>query len=288
MLNNGFMKKRKSIKSFFRSKDVDLTSSEWCDLIFEDRNKSYGAYDMRKTSGRRHLLAFIILVLFFASVIFGPILMKTIASRLIMDKMLGITELSNIQFEEDKDKQIVPPEQTPPPMTPTVTPQKVPDENPAVLLNPEVPTIVADKDFKEEEAFRPVDDLKEKPDTIIKDTIDLFDLMSERYTVEDLYTNVDEMPGFPGGEQGLAEFISQNIKYPTAAFNRGIQGSLICTFIVEKDGSVSHPEIKQAANANLNKEALRVISTLPKWQPGKKHGKPVRVKYTLPLIFNLQ
>jgi protein TonB len=135
----------------------------------------------------------------------------------------------------------------------------------------------------------PIEEYNALPDTIKKDTIDyLDDAMSEKYTVEDIYTVVDKMPGFPGGEPGLAEFISQNIRYPANAYNRGIQGSILCTFIVEKNGSVSHEEIKEGADRSLNEEALHVLKLLPKWQPGEKHGKPVRVKYTLPIIFNLK
>lgn len=282
------MKQKKLKQTIFSNKDVNLTSREWCDIVFEGKNKRYGAYDLRRTSSKRHLLAFFVVFLFFALIIFVPILVNKITSDMMSDRMLEVTTLSNLKFEEDPDKDIIPPEETPPPMTPTIQ-QKAPKDNPAKIIRFTTPIIVPAKDFNEETAMLPMEEYKAIPDITKKDTIDyLDDAMSEKYTVEDIYTEVDRMPGFPGGEKGLAEFISSNIRYPANAYNNGIQGSLLCTFIIEKDGYVSHAEIKQGADRSLNEETLRVIKFLPKWKPGERHGKPVRVKYTLPIIFNLK
>jgi protein TonB len=97
----------------------------------------------------------------------------------------------------------------------------------------------------------------------------------------------EEMPQFPGGEAELMRFVNKSIKYPVIAQENGIQGRVICSFVVNRDGSVADVEILRGVDPSLDKEALRVVNTLPKWSPGKQRGKPVRVKYTIPITFRL-
>lgn len=99
---------------------------------------------------------------------------------------------------------------------------------------------------------------------------------------------VEDMPEFPGGEAALRQFIANSIKYPVIAQENGIQGRVYVTFVVDADGSVSDPKIARGVDPSLDKEALRVVSMLPKWKPGKQRGKPVRVSYTVPINFQLQ
>lgn len=99
---------------------------------------------------------------------------------------------------------------------------------------------------------------------------------------------VEDMPEFPGGELALRQFIANSIKYPVIAQENGIQGRVYVTFVVDADGSVSEPRIARGVDPSLDKEALRVVSMLPKWKPGKQRGKPVRVSYTVPINFQLQ
>ncbi len=109
----------------------------------------------------------------------------------------------------------------------------------------------------------------------------------EEATAEVFYI-VEDMPEFPGGEAALRAFIAQAIKYPVIAQENGIQGKVYVTFVVGKDGSVSNATIARGVDASLDKEALRVVNTLPKWKPGKQRGKPVNVSYTVPINFVLQ
>ena len=109
----------------------------------------------------------------------------------------------------------------------------------------------------------------------------------EEETAEVFYI-VEDMPEFPGGEAALRAYIAQQIKYPVIAQENGIQGKVYVTFVVGKDGSVSNPTIARGVDASLDKEALRVVNTLPKWKPGKQRGKPVNVSYTVPINFVLQ
>ena len=101
----------------------------------------------------------------------------------------------------------------------------------------------------------------------------------------DVFDVVEEMPQYPGGAEALLEFLNQNVQYPEEAEKAGIQGRVIATFVVEKDGSVSNAKVVKSVDPLLDAEALRVISAMPKWKPGKQNGKVVRVKYTVPLSF---
>ena len=98
---------------------------------------------------------------------------------------------------------------------------------------------------------------------------------------------VEEMPEFPGGQAALMSFIAKSIKYPVVAQENGIQGRVTCSFVVNKDGSIVDAEVIRGIDPSLDKEALRVINTMPKWKPGKQRGKPVRVKFTVPINFRL-
>ncbi|HPB36488.1 MAG TPA: energy transducer TonB, partial [Bacteroidales bacterium] len=99
---------------------------------------------------------------------------------------------------------------------------------------------------------------------------------------------VEEMPGFPGGESALMKFINDNLRYPQLALENGIAGRVICTFVIDGRGKVSDIQVIRSVDPNLDREATRVISMMPDWKPGKQRGKPVRVRYTLPIIFKLQ
>ena len=106
---------------------------------------------------------------------------------------------------------------------------------------------------------------------------------------EEIFVVVESMPEFPGGPQEMMKFIAENIKYPVIAQENGIQGRVICQFVIEKNGSVTDIQVvRSSGDASLDKEAERVIKNMPKWKPGKQRGKPVRVKYTIPVAFRLQ
>ena len=106
---------------------------------------------------------------------------------------------------------------------------------------------------------------------------------------EIVFIVVETMPEFPGGTQAMMTFIGENIKYPLVALENGIQGRVICQFVVEKDGMVTDIQVvRSSGNDSLDQEAIRVINNMPKWKPGKQRGKPVRVKYTIPINFRLQ
>ena len=106
---------------------------------------------------------------------------------------------------------------------------------------------------------------------------------------EVIFVVVEKMPEFPGGQQALFKYLSENVKYPVIAQENGIQGRVICQFVVNKDGSIVEVEVvRSGGDPSLDKEAVRVIKSMPKWKPGQQRGKPVRVNYTVPVNFKLQ
>jgi protein TonB len=110
----------------------------------------------------------------------------------------------------------------------------------------------------------------------------------EEESEHQIFTVVEKMPEFPGGQNALLKFLATSIKYPVIAQENGIQGRVVVAFVVNKDGSVVDAEVVRGVDPSLDKEALRVIGIMPKWSPGEQRGKPVRVKYTVPVQFRLQ
>ncbi|MBO5951110.1 MAG: energy transducer TonB [Bacteroidaceae bacterium] len=147
------------------------------------------------------------------------------------------------------------------------------------------------------EVIEIVEDDAEIEETIIASTEDQTEFIDisevENIVVEEEpeeeapFMVVEDMPQFPGGDAALVEYLAKNIKYPAICRENNIQGRVLIQFIVNKDGSVVEPEVIKSVNPYLDKEALRVISTMPKWKPGSQRGKPVRVKYTVPVNFRL-
>lgn len=105
---------------------------------------------------------------------------------------------------------------------------------------------------------------------------------------EEIFQVVENMPEFPGGIQELMKWLQKNIKYPSISQENGVQGRVIVQFVVNRDGSIVDPAVIRSVDPYLDKEALRVVKAMPKWKPGEQRGKPVRVKYTLPVMFKLQ
>jgi TonB family protein len=103
-----------------------------------------------------------------------------------------------------------------------------------------------------------------------------------------VYDIVEQMPSFPGGQSALFQYLSKNIQYPKLCEEHGIQGRVICSYIVEEDGSITDVQVRKSVHPSLDKEAVRVIQSMPKWNPGKENGLPVRVRYNLPITFSLK
>ena len=110
----------------------------------------------------------------------------------------------------------------------------------------------------------------------------------EEEETAEVFFIVEDMPEFPGGDLALRKYIANAVKYPVIAQENGIQGKVYVTFVVGKDGSINNAQVARGVDPSLDKEALRVVNSLPKWKPGKQRGKPVNVSYTVPINFVLQ
>jgi protein TonB len=165
----------------------------------------------------------------------------------------------------EETKPLPPP---PPPMVAEIIP--VVDDNSALKEEFELPATEADASTIVDQ----IPTIEEEKDVETDET--------------NVYSFVDDMPEFPGGERALSKWIADHLIYPTGAVNKGIQGKVYVQFIVERDGSIHEAKVTQSVEVSLDKEALRVINSLPNWKPGMQRGRPVRVSYTVPISFHLK
>ena len=275
------------------AKDVNLNSSEWIDLVFEGKNKKYGAYFLRSTSSRRHIVAFLVVLIFVGVVAAIPSLMEVVKPK--NDALAGVDEayeLSNLSNVEEQvpEENIIRQETAPPPPPLKATIQFTP------------PVITEDEKVTDENQMKSQDELNESKvqvsvatveGTNDKDAVDIADLKDHKVIVEEKepekpFVSVEQMPQFPGGQAELMKFIGSNLKYPTIAAENGIEGRVIIRFVVGKDGAVSNIEVQRGLDSSCDKEAIRVVKMMPKWIPGKQNGREVPVYFTLPVLFKLQ
>jgi protein TonB len=265
--------------SFFNDWE-DPTYLQRNELVFEGRNKSYGAYIIRKLYCKRINLAFII-----ASV-----------GILLFISMPLILELFGKKAEEAVKQQEVEVNLTePPPVDPAEPPPPPPPPPPPVVQTIKfTPPVVVDKPVEEEQP-PPQEKLSETNVGVVTQEGDpnATELPPEPVVADPnegkIFTIVEEMPQFPGGgEAALIKYLQNNIKYPAMARENGIEGIVYVTFVVDKDGKVKDAKLLRGKGAGLDEEALRVVRSMPDWKPGKQNGRNVAVQYNLPVNFKLQ
>lgn len=272
---------------------VDLIDKGWVDLVFEGRNQAYGAYRMRKNTGKRNAFA-IVIVCALAALAFAAIsLLAFIESR--QEKVAITTDVELSQLAKKKEVKVERKE-----------PIKIEMEQKVIEKVKSSVKFVAPV-IKKDEEVAPEDELKAQ-DELAKSTtaIGSFDVKGNDEAAgevlkakeivaqeapkeeEKVFDVVEQMPSFPGGDAALFEYLSKNIRYPAIAEENGVQGRVIITFVVERDGHITDVKVIKSVDPSLDKEARRVVSGMPKWIPGKQNGSAVRVKYTVPVTFRLQ
>ena len=169
-------------------------------------------------------------------------------------------------------------------MIPITLPEKktVPPP-PAAVTKAEIIEIVEDDADIEEDIMASTEDNVEWVDLDEYDVVEVEPEPEE----EEIFMVVEDQPEFPGGTAALLDYLRKNIKYPAICRENNIQGRVLVSFVVNKDGAIVDPEVVKSVNPSLDKEAVRVISKMPNWKPGSQRGKPVRVKYTVPVNFRL-
>ena len=268
---------------------LDLASSEWCQLIFEGKNQAYGAYRMRANSTKRHNVAMLIVVVIAAVGFSIPTLLK-LATPEQKEVMTEVTTLSKLEEPEIKQEEMKRVEPVAPP--PPALKSSIKFTAPVIKKDEEVHE---DNEIKSQEELTStkvaisIADVKGNDEANGKDIADLKQVVTQAEPEpEKVFDMVEQMPQFPGGQAEMMQFISKNMKYPTIAQENGTQGRVTCQFVVGADGKVRDVKVLRGVDPYLDKEAVRVIMSMPKWIPGKQNGKAVSVKYTIPVMFRLQ
>lgn len=273
---------------------IDLISNEWSDIVFNGRNQKYGAYQLRRGTSKRNVWSMVFVAAVAALAYIG------------LAAYNSYQEAQKAKFEAEMEASLIETKKQAKVEKKTETPkveqvQKVEKVKSSIAFTP--PVIKKDSEVKPEEEMKTQDELKET-----KTAIGAFDVKGNDEAggtvlkaVEDIaapeppkqeeeqnkiFEVVEQQPSFPGGS--VNGWLAEHIKYPVVAAENGIQGRVVVQFVVEKDGSVSQVKVVRGVDPSLDKEAQRVISSMPKWIPGKQNGVSVRSRFTVPVTFRLQ
>lgn len=284
------------------NRNVDLTSKEWRDLVFADKNQEFGAYQLRKESDKRHNLAALytligLIVVFFLIIAYSKYSdykaeQEAIALQEQREKMAAAGLLAQ---EEEPEPEPEPEEQK------FEQPEiEVPEEVLATVQVTQIAIVDADKvknevmdmeTQKEDNTARGVVNQEGSDDAdkfkAVQEQVVVKEPEPEKPKEEEIFVAVEQQAEFPGGLPALMKWLSNNIRYPEAAQQNDIQGRVIVKFVVEKDGSIGAADIVKGVDKDLDREAIRVVKKMPKWQPGKNNGVAVRSYFTLPVVFKL-
>ena len=276
---------------------IDLYDPKWVDMVFDGKNKSYGAFQLRKGTSGRNIKSLIILVIA-AALVGGFLAWKVIEQKQAEQQAayMEALELSKLQKEAKKQekKEVV---------KPKVEPKK---EIPVARQTQKftAPVIKKDELVKEENQIKQMDKLDDKVavgtenhegtkdrnvEAVRNDiAVNTPPPAPKEEVTNKVYDVVEVMPSFPGGQGALMSYLNSHTKYPVVAQENGVQGRVTVSFVVERDGSITDVHVVRSVDPSLDREAARVISSMPNWQPGKQNGSAVRVKFNVPVQFKLQ
>ena len=283
------------------AREVNLSSREWCDLVFEGKNKDFGAYVIRTESTKRHNLA--VLWAFIGAVAVAALslgLMK--ANQYLEERRLAalqdqktyIVDFPPETEEQQPEQQIIEPEE--PEVledvlsSVKVTELQIVDDD---KVRPEDEILTQEEIEETNKAFGQTNvdngqDERDKFQTAVTDVVVEKPVEKPKEAVAQVFHSVEQMPQFPGGEAALMKFLQSHINYPPMAAENNVQGRVVVQFVVDKTGKVGEVKIVRSVDKDLDKEAARVCASLPKFTPGRQNGQAVSVWYTLPVTFKLQ
>lgn len=262
------------------------------ELVFEGRNKAYGAYQLRRLYDKHMTRGMLVGILLFLIGVASPQIIRMIKGFLPAEEneliMKEITLAEPPPIDPNKPEPPPPPKVKPPPLKDQI--KFVP------------PVVKKDEEVEEEEP--PPPDVKQLDTMVIATETIKGDESGKDYTLEEEpppapavieevgeevpFTYVEQMPEFPDGQAALYKWIGEKIKYPAIARENGISGKVVVQFVVTKDGEIQKAKVVQGLGGGLNEEALRVVNAMPRWRPGKHNGRAVPVTFTLPIKFVLQ
>ena len=246
------------------------------DIVFENRNKEYGAYKLRKKYNRNVIIALIIGTLILGTAVITPYL----NAKAAVNKSKRAERQVEIKMEnlDQPNEQVAPPPPPPPPpqdvvqqayTAPVVVDSVKPEEAVQLMSADQAQVEVRDAD-------------------VVEDVAVVAEEVQEDVDAAEPFVVVEEMPMFPGGDAAIQKYIGDNVIYPEVAKENNIQGRVIVKFCVTSKGGVDKVEILKGVDPELDAEVARVVKTLPKFKPGKQGGKPVPVWYTIPINFQLK
>ena len=273
---------------------IDLIPNEWADLVFQGRNKVYGAYQLRRGTSKRNIVSMIFVAAVAAVAYLG------------LAAYNSYQEAQKAKFEAEMEASLLDAKKEAKVEKKTETPkveqvQKVEKVKSSIAFTP--PVIKKDSEVKPEEEMKTQDELKETKTaigafdvkgnddadgTLLKAVEKIAEPEPPKHEEEQnkIFEVVEQQPQFPGGS--VNGWLADHIKYPVVAAENGISGRVVVQFVVERDGSVSQVRVVRGVDPSLDKEAQRVISSMPKWIPGKQNGQAVRSRFTVPVTFRLQ
>lgn len=254
----------------------------WEDIIFESRNKDYGAYFIRKEYSKHVVMGWAI-TLVSISLLF--------ASPYIAEWIKGQREVEEVTKKTTKYTDLAPP----PPIQNTPPPPKLDIPPPVKTIIKFLPPKVTDKEIVEEEEMPTIEEIKQND--VGAETVEgtgevVFDepvaeVVSTESDEDKIFTVVEQSAEYPGGLEAMAKFLQKNMKYPAIARRMGIEGSVFVSFVIDKEGVISDIQVIKGISAECDKEAARVIKLMPPWKPGKQNGKAVKCRFVLPVKFKL-
>lgn len=279
---------------------IDLYDPKWVEMVFAGKNKEYGAYQLRKGTSGRNIKSLLILVIA-AALVGGFLAWKVIEQKQAEEQQAYMEAMKLAELQEQAKKEKKKPE----PVKPKIEPKK---EIPVARETQKftAPVIKKDELVKEENQVKQMDKLDDKVAVGTENKEGVKDRTVEAVrndiavaapppppapkpeVASKVFDVVEEMPSFPGGQGALMSYLASNIKYPVVAQENGVQGRVIVSFVVERDGSISDVRVARSVDPSLDREAQRVVKSMPRWKPGKQNGSAVRVKYTVPVVFRLQ
>ena len=266
---------------------IDLFRKEWLDVVFENKNKAYGAYQLRQKNSSTTTRALLFASAAFILLFITPKIISMIKGALPEDEVVKQVEVA-IQPPPPEDPK------TPPP--PTVEPP--PPKQDQVKFPP--PIVKPDVEVRDQEPPQ-IEDLKKAdpgqktiagdPDADIVISAPVGEGPKQAAVVEDTkvydFVSIETPPSFPGGIEKFYAYVGKSIKYPPMAAENNIQGKVFLSFVVEKNGQLTDIHVDRKLGGGTDEEAVRVLKASPRWTPGIQNGKPVRVKYNIPISFTL-
>ncbi len=256
---------------------LDIFTNQWLDIVFEGKNKTYGAYELRKSNTKTTVRALIIGAVLFSVLVAAPLIMSLLPDSSGDDDSLD-TKIVTMKLPPKKEE---PKKDLPPPPPPPPKVDQVKFVKPVVAKAEEVteepPKITEIKDKKLGN-----ETIKGDPDADL--TVDPVGTGPSAEVEEDnsIYNTagIEVKPDFPGGMEKFYKFVGNNYQTPE---EDGLKGKVYVTFVVEKDGSLTDIKVIRDIGYGTGKEAIRVLNKCPKWTPGEQNGKKVRVLYSLPI-----